>query len=48
MNIFDPLKKQTIVSFHLLLFQKDKLLWLPNIKKNSLIEVGQLLGNAII
>jgi phosphatidylserine decarboxylase len=32
----------------ILLFQKDKLLWLPNIKKNSLIEVGQLLGNEII
>jgi phosphatidylserine decarboxylase len=32
----------------ILLFQKDKLLWLPDIKKNSLIEVGQLLGNAII
>jgi len=31
----------------ILLFQKEKLLWLPDIKKDHPIEVGQLLANTI-
>ena len=48
LNQADEFGRFNMGSTVILLFQKDKLLWLPDIKKNSLIEVGQLLGNAII
>jgi len=48
LNQADEFGRFNMGSTVILLFQKDKLLWMPDIKKNNPIEVGQLLGNTKI